>query len=68
MSVPSYGLNPTIEELECTLFIRPLTQQRREELNEEISYFERFLKNETSGDIRTYLNIDFSDYWHRIKV
>ncbi|KAJ6257525.1 hypothetical protein Dda_7310 [Drechslerella dactyloides] len=67
MSIQAYGLKPSIEELECSLFIRPLTQQRRDELSREVSYFERFLKNETSGDIRAYLNIDYSDYWHRVK-
>ncbi|EWC44531.1 hypothetical protein DRE_06703 [Drechslerella stenobrocha 248] len=63
----AYGLKPSLEELEATLFVRPLLAQRREELDKEVSYFERFLKNETSGDIRQCLAISYSDYWHRVK-
>ncbi|KAF3902753.1 hypothetical protein AA313_de0203458 [Arthrobotrys entomopaga] len=61
------NLKPSIAELESTIWVRPLTQQRRDELAEEVSYFERFLKNETAGDIKQYLYIDHSELWHRTK-
>ncbi|KAF3082054.1 hypothetical protein TWF569_008251 [Orbilia oligospora] len=60
-------LRPSLEELERTIFVRPLDLQRQEELESEVSYFERFLKNETAGDIRDCLGIPHSELWHRTK-
>ncbi|EGX49414.1 hypothetical protein AOL_s00078g447 [Orbilia oligospora ATCC 24927] len=61
-------LRPGLEELERTIFVRPLDLQRQEELESEVSYFERFLKNETAGDIRDCLGIPHSELWHRTKT
>ncbi|KAF3940539.1 hypothetical protein ABW19_dt0207807 [Dactylella cylindrospora] len=61
------SLRPGISELEQTIFIQPLTPERQAELEGELSYFERFLKNETAGDIREYLCIPYSEFWHRTK-
>ncbi|EPS42462.1 hypothetical protein H072_3624 [Dactylellina haptotyla CBS 200.50] len=63
----STNLRPSLDELERTIFVRQLTKQRQDELAEEVSYFERFLKNETAGDIREYLCIPYSELWHRTK-